>query len=252
MIKKMLYYTWIPVTVFLLFQVSYWINWLLDKYIVIPYILPGTAIHPYVASTLSNGLLNSVAALLLLLLVMGWLYRKRLDELGLHWRGFGKSFKTTLLFTAGFMTVYVVFGSLAASRHAFEYRYPFPLSTSNLALWLFFEAFVSGLEELFYRCLVILLLLEWWKKLFPVQKHLHIAVVSASVLIFALRHIGVVFFPFTITYFSMLHLLVVSVMGTFLGIRFLQTRSFPVVYTAHGLINACIMGFLLVLAHVFG
>lgn len=251
-LKTMLQFLFIPISILLLILLNYGINVLIDSTLVKPYIIPYTSMHPHIASYVYNGLFDGTIAFFLLFLLLGMLDRKPLSALGFQCKGFGQGFKITLLFTCGFMFVYIVLGIPAANQQLFDYSFPFPLTSSNLIQWLIFECFISGFEEIYFRCFVILLLSKWWRTLFSNLKYLDIAVILASTFIFAVRHIGITFKPFSITYFSPLHLLVVTIMGIFLGVQFIRTKSFFAVYAAHGLLNGCITIFLLVLNIVLG
>ncbi|WP_379129731.1 type II CAAX prenyl endopeptidase Rce1 family protein [Paenibacillus sp. sgz500958] len=178
--------------------------------------------------------------------------KRQSNEIDFRFKHFRHHFKTILIFVTIFMSIYVLFGTLAAKQHLFDYSFPFPLTNLNIMQWFVFQLLISNLEEIFFRYLVILILLKLWSRLFTKPLHLQIAVVAASTLIFAMRHIGFILYPFEITYLVPLHILVVSVMGIFLGIIFIKTRSFWAVYTSHGLINGCILAFLLTLNIMLG
>jgi membrane protease YdiL (CAAX protease family) len=197
--------------------------------------------------SLGIGLIDAFIVFVLIVVILVGMGRTPLGELGFQMKDFRISLKATAVFVSGFMILYIAFGTIAAKHHLFDYTFHFPLSTANILQWFAFEWFVSGFEEIFFRCFVIMLLYKLWKRLFPRQKQLTIAVVAASTLLFAMRHVGDTFFPFKIYYFVPLHLLVVTVLGVYLGILFVKTRNFLAVYTAHGLVNGCIYAFLLVL-----
>ncbi|MDQ0192838.1 membrane protease YdiL (CAAX protease family) [Paenibacillus wynnii] len=204
--------------------------------------------NTYISSYLFNGIMGALfASLLLIVCSRGLGLRRTCQELDFRFNTLRKSYRPILIFVIVFMIIYIFFGSLAANQHLFDYSFQFPLTIINILQWFIFQLLISGLEEIFFRCFVILLLFKLWDNMFTKLNYLQIAVFIASTLIFAARHIGFLLYPFQITYFVPLHLVVVSVLGIFLGILFIKTRSFWAVYAAHGFINGCIFTFLFVL-----
>ncbi|WP_408609487.1 CPBP family glutamic-type intramembrane protease [Anaerocolumna sedimenticola] len=173
--------------------------------------------------------------------------KKNLKECGFNLINIKLSLRLVVLFLVVFMTLYVSIGTIAARNGLFDYKFHFQFNLKNYSGIFLFELFISGLEEVYFRGFLILVLLTLWKPIFKSQKYLYIALVLASTLVFTLRHIGMTLYPFEITYLVPLQLVVTTVMGLSCGYIFLRTKSLIGAYMAHSISNACIYIFLAVL-----
>ena len=236
-----------PLEILSLFLVSYGINFWVSHNIVSRYIIPNLKIfHPNIGINIYIGLISSLITFIMII-CLGSFLRKNLKDFGFNFNNIKFSFRAAFLFIVIFMTLYIIVGTLAAKHHLFDYRFNFPLNAKNFTHVFLFQLLISGGEELYFRCFTITVLEVLWKNLFESEKKLHIAVVSASTFIFVLRHIGMTFMPFAITYLVPLQLVVVTVMGLFFGYIFIKTKSVFGAYLSHGVSNACIYLFLLTL-----
>ncbi len=239
----------VPVPIILLFFLNYYLGLLINNTIVVPFILPASkAFDPYNAYTSNLFISLGVASLSFLLIILTcFLTKKPLGTFGFNLNNFKYSLKFLGIFLFSFMGLYITFGSLAARYNLFDYTLPYPLNLSNITGAFLFQLLFSGLEEVFFRSFIITLLLMFWAPLFESQRKLEFSAVLASSFIFTMRHIGINFFPFEITYLVPLQLLVVTVMGISFGFIFVKSKSLLGAYLTHGLSNACIFVFLLVL-----
>jgi membrane protease YdiL (CAAX protease family) len=244
---KIKYIILMPLEILTLFLLSYEINYWVSLSIVNRYIIPNLKIfHPNIGINIFIGLISSLITFIMII-CLGSLLRKNLKDFGFNFNNIKFSFKAAFLFIVIFMILYIIFGTLAAKHHLFDYRFNFPLNAKNFTHEFLFQLLISGGEELYFRCFTITILEVLWKSIFESEKKLHIVVVSASTFIFVLRHIGMTFMPFVITYLVPLQLVVVTVMGLFFGYIFIKTKSVFGAYLAHGVSNACIYLFLLTL-----
>jgi uncharacterized protein len=245
--KKILLVAFIPVEIILLYLLNYYYNIYINNNVVQSYILPNMRnIDPNIASLIFNGLIDALVAFLLIVL-LGFIIKRPLKELGFNLSNYKFSIRAALIFVAIFITIYIIIGTLTAKYNLPSISFPFPLNIKNYTAYLFFELFISGLEEIYFRCFVIMLILVLWRPIFKSQKNLEISAVIASTLIFVLRHIGITLVPFTITYLVPLQLLVAAVMGVYLGYFLIKSKSILGSYLAHGGSNFFISIFLLII-----
>lgn len=245
--KRFLFITLIPIEIILLFLLQYFINDFFNSTIVQTYIIPNFKnLDSNITSNIFNGLIDALIAFIMIALLAA-IIKKPLKEFGFNLKNVKFSLRATSIFLLTFMPLYVLFGSLAAWNKMFNYNFAFPLNISNYSVYLFFELFISGFEEIYYRCFLIMLLIVLWKPIFKSQRSLEISVIIASTLIFVLRHIGFDLKSVTITYLVPLQLLVTTIMGLSFSYIFIKSKCLLGAYLSHGASNFLITIFLLVL-----
>ncbi|AEY68090.1 CPBP family intramembrane glutamic endopeptidase [Clostridium sp. BNL1100] len=246
--KKVLSILLIPVEIALLFFLSYFINGFLNNNLVQAYLLPifRNILNPNIASLFLNGIVNAIFAFIIIVFI-GIALKIPLKGFGFNMLNYKFSIKATIIFLTVFIPLYAFFGTIAAKYNLFSYTFSFPLNTYNFIFYAFFELFVSGLEEIYFRSFLITIFLMIWRHIFKTKRGLETAAITASTIIFALRHIGMTMLPFTITYLVPLQILVVVIMGFSFGYIFVKSKSLLGGYLAHGISNSLITMFLLVL-----
>lgn len=117
-------------------------------------------------------------------------------------------------------------------------QFPYPLTTENVAGNLLFKLLLSGTsEEPLFRGLVMTILLGSWSEQ---TKLLGIKISWAGIwatVFFILAHVGIQFFPFSITYIDPLQLVQAAVLGVFYAVVFERTRSLAGSIIAHNTSN---------------
>jgi len=249
--KKSIFILLMPAEIALLFLLSYFTSGLLNDNVVQAHLMPifGKKFNVEITSLFFNGIVYALFAFILIVFSSIAL-KIPLREFGFNICSFKLSIMLTLIFLVIFMTLYVFIGTMAARNNLFSYKFPFPLSTGNFIFYSLFELFVSGLEEIFFRGFVISVVLLIWRPIFKNRKSLEMSAIIASTLIFALRHIGMTFLPFKITYLVPLQILVAVVMGLSFGYIFVRSKSLLGGYIAHGISNFLIVVYLLALNFV--
>jgi membrane protease YdiL (CAAX protease family) len=247
--KKYLLILLMPVELALLYFASFLMSDVINNEIVQKYIVVSLLSNDprnLFLTRISIGLISSVLSILGLIAFSR--FRKiPLRECGFKTYRFKDTLRIVIIFLMSFMTVYVVIGSLTAQAGYYDWHLPYPMTLANNSMMLFYEFFISGLEELYYRAFVMLVLLYSWRRTIKSKTMLQNAVLAASTLIFTSRHIGIVFSPFRIIHILPVQLFIVTAMGFFFGYLFLKTKSIMGPYLAHGLTNGCIYLFLIAL-----
>ncbi len=246
--KKVLFILLVPIEIAFLFFLSYFKNVFLNNNLVEAYLLPifRNILNSNIASLFLNGIVNAIFGFIIIFFV-GIGFKIPLKGFGFNMLNYKLSIKATIIFLSVFIPLYVFFGTIAAKHNLFSYTFSFPLNAYNFMFYSFFELFVSGLEEIYFRSFLITIFLVLWHPIFKSKRGLEIAAITASTLIFALRHVGMTMLPFTITYLVPLQILVVVVMGFSFGYIFVKSKSLLGGYLAHGISNFLITIFLLVL-----
>ncbi|MDP4088871.1 MAG: CPBP family intramembrane metalloprotease [Bacillota bacterium] len=177
---------------------------------------------------------------LLLILLAAKVFRFKIRDFGFNLKEYRKSIKYTLIFAA--VWAVIQFGTgLVFVLNGQPVSWNFRTNTRNFTGYFLFEVLFSGTsEELFFRGLVITLILIMLKNSSKTRKESNIFALVSATLIFMAAHIGFTLMPFRVTYINWLQQGTAMIFGVFYGVLLLRTKSLLGPILAHNLLNGVI------------
>lgn len=166
------------------------------------------------------------------------------NQFSLSWKDFGLSFvnyKISVIYTLCFVALWAILqfciGYLMV-KHGTEVTLSYPLNFRNVTGYFLFEILLTGTsEELFFRGLVIAVLILVMKRFSTSSKTANMIAILLSTVIFMAGHVNFELLPFRITYIDGLQQLTAFIFGIFYSYLFIKTKSLLGPILAHNLLN---------------
>ena len=177
---------------------------------------------------------------LALILAASKLFHLKFRDFGFNLRQYKASIKYALIFVAVWAVIQFVVGYLMVCSGT-QFDMGFPVNARNVTGYFLFEVLFSGTsEELFFRGLIITVLLQIAQKYIRNERYIYILAILVSTVIFMAGHIAFELFPFQVTYINAIQQITVVIAGSFYGIIFLKTKSLLGPIIMHNLLNGVI------------
>jgi membrane protease YdiL (CAAX protease family) len=168
------------------------------------------------------------------IMALPW-WRKPLSEWGFNLKNHQKTFNIILKFTIGWIFFSTIFILISQWIAGWPKLLGFYLSAENILIYLFFESIIVGIsEEIVFRGLVHGTLSPYFNKRIKLGFTISYAGLI-SALCFAIAHIGFQFFPFGITSFAPMQILVAFALGIFYAVLREETGSLLGPILAHNI-----------------
>ena len=177
---------------------------------------------------------------ILLILLVGRLLHIKLKEFGFNFN----NAKISLIYSIAFVFVWglLEFGlSYIMYSNGSQFHFNFAMNQRNVLGYFLFEVLLSGSsEELFYRGLIVTVILKTMQVYIKKQRNLYLLAVLISMIVFMAGHIDFHLFPFRIIYINFLQQLTVISVTIFYCITFFKTKSLLGPILMHNLINGVV------------
>jgi membrane protease YdiL (CAAX protease family) len=167
--------------------------------------------------------------------------------LNIKFRDFGfnlNNVKTSVTYSFVFVIIWAIIQfsvSYVWYVNGYQFNLNFEMNHRNMIGYFLFEIFLSGTsEELFYRGLIVTVILKIMQEFIKKQRNLNILAIFISVIVFMAGHINFTLFPFRITYFNFLQQLTVISVTIFYCITFFKTKSLLGPILMHNLLNGVV------------
>lgn len=164
------------------------------------------------------------------------IWRKSLSGFGINFKNREKTFLIIKKFTLGWIICTTVFTLITQYISGWPPLINFEMNFQNILSYLFFESVIVGIsEEIVFRGLIYGILSTCFNKKITL-KGLSISQAGIiSALFFALAHIGINFFPFSITFFEPMQVFIAFALGIFYVVVLENTGSLLGPILAHNI-----------------
>ena len=179
---------------------------------------------------------------ILLMYVVSKVFKFDITEFGFTTNKFCYALKIIFIFSC-IWAVVQVFGGLI---YIYIAKLPFYLNYKNTLYnfigYFLFQIIISGTsEELFYRAIVITILLKLAETIPLKNKASTIIAILFSTLLFMFDHINFTLFPFRITHIDLFQQLTVLIFGLLYCFLYIKTKSIIGPIIAHNVLNGIIV-----------
>ncbi len=179
---------------------------------------------------------HTLQALIIMLIILLPFWSKSLSDWGINTKNWKLTLRILTKFTIGWIVFTTIYNLITSWLSGWPHLLNFYLTPKNIIIYLLFEATIVGIsEELLFRGLIYGVLHKHFNKQ---VKLIGFSISQAgiiSALLFGFAHIGIQYFPFSITYFNTMQLVIAVGLGLFYAALLEKTDSLIGPILAHNI-----------------
>lgn len=179
---------------------------------------------------------HTLQVLIIILIMILPFWSRKLPAWGINIKNWDETLRILKQFTLGWIIFTSLYNLISNWLSGWPSVLNFPLTTKNVIIYLLFESTIVGIsEELLFRGLIYRILHRHFDKQ---VKLIGFSISQAGIiaaLLFGFAHIGIQYFPFAITYFDPMQLVIAVGLGIFYAVLLEKTDSLLGPILAHNI-----------------